>query len=76
MADIDLTEEDADALLAMAKHKADDAVYEHPSLGGGNAAGAPEGRIGAAETAGVGGATASFRAGDVGVSCEMVGFWR
>ncbi len=35
MADINLTQEDADALLAMEKHKADDAVYEYPSLGGG-----------------------------------------
>ena len=35
MADINLTQEDADALLAMEKHKADDVVYEYPSLGGG-----------------------------------------
>jgi hypothetical protein len=28
VADINLTQEDADALLAMEKHKADDAVYE------------------------------------------------
>ena len=35
MADINLTQEDADALLAMEKHKADEAVYEYPSLGGG-----------------------------------------
>jgi hypothetical protein len=34
VADINLTQEDADALLAMEKHKADDAVYEYPSLGG------------------------------------------
>lgn len=35
MADIKLTQEDADALLAMEKHKADDAAYEYPSLGSG-----------------------------------------
>jgi hypothetical protein len=35
VADINLTQEDADFLLAMEKHKADDAVYEYPSLGGG-----------------------------------------
>jgi len=35
VADINLTQEDADVLLAMEKHKADDAVYEYPSLGGG-----------------------------------------
>ena len=35
MADINLTQEDADALLAMEKHRADDAAYEYPSLGGG-----------------------------------------
>jgi hypothetical protein len=35
VADINLTQEDADALLAMEKHKADDIPYEYPSLGGG-----------------------------------------
>ena len=35
MAEINLTQEDAEALLAREKHKADDAVYEYPSLGGG-----------------------------------------
>jgi hypothetical protein len=30
-----LTQEDADALLAMEKHKVDDTPYEYPSLGGG-----------------------------------------
>ena len=35
VADINLTQEDADALLAMEKHKADDTAYEYPSLGGG-----------------------------------------
>jgi hypothetical protein len=35
VADINLTQEDADALLAMEKHRADDAAYEYPSLGGG-----------------------------------------
>ena len=35
VADINLTQEDADALLAMEKHKADDTTYEYPSLGGG-----------------------------------------
>ena len=34
VADINLTQEDADALLAMEKHKADDTAYEYPSLGG------------------------------------------
>ncbi len=34
MADINLTQEDADALLAMEKHRADDTAYEYPSLGG------------------------------------------
>ncbi|HEY7442131.1 MAG TPA: hypothetical protein VH701_06920 [Vicinamibacterales bacterium] len=29
MADINLTQEDADALVAMEKHKADDTVYEY-----------------------------------------------
>jgi len=33
--EINLTQEDAEALLAMEKHKADDGVYEYPSLGGG-----------------------------------------
>lgn len=35
VADINLTQEDADALLAMEKHKTDDTAYEYPSLGGG-----------------------------------------
>jgi hypothetical protein len=35
VADINLTQEDADALLAMEKHKVDDTPYEYPSLGGG-----------------------------------------
>jgi hypothetical protein len=35
VAAINLTQEDADALPAMEKHNADDAVYEYPSLGGG-----------------------------------------
>ena len=35
MADINLTQADADALLAMEKHRADDTAYEYPSLGGG-----------------------------------------
>jgi hypothetical protein len=35
VADINLAQEEADALLAMEKRKADDAVYEYPSLGGG-----------------------------------------
>lgn len=35
VADINLTQEDADVLLAMEKHKADDTAYEYPSLGGG-----------------------------------------
>ena len=35
VADINLTQEDADALLAMEKHKVDDIPYEYPSLGGG-----------------------------------------
>lgn len=34
LADINLTQADADALLAMEKHKADDAEHEYPSLGG------------------------------------------
>jgi hypothetical protein len=35
VADINLTQEDADALLTMEKHKADDTAYEYPSLGRG-----------------------------------------
>jgi hypothetical protein len=35
VADINLTQADADALLAMEKHRADDTAYEYPSLGGG-----------------------------------------
>lgn len=35
MADINLTQTDADALLAMEKHRAEDTQYEYPSLGGG-----------------------------------------
>ena len=35
VADINLTQEDADALLAMEKHRADDTAHEYPSLGGG-----------------------------------------
>jgi hypothetical protein len=35
VADSNLTQEDANTLLAMEKHKADDASYEYPSLGGG-----------------------------------------
>lgn len=35
MADINLTQADADVLLAMEKHKVDDNTYEYPSLGGG-----------------------------------------
>ena len=35
MADINLTQADADALLAMEKHKVDDSEHEYPSLGGG-----------------------------------------
>ena len=35
MADINLTQEDADALLGMEEHRADDTAYEYPSLGGG-----------------------------------------
>ncbi len=35
MADINLTQADADALLAMEKHRVDDGVHEYPSLGGG-----------------------------------------
>jgi hypothetical protein len=34
LADINLTQEDADALLAMEKQKVDDSVNEYPSLGG------------------------------------------
>jgi hypothetical protein len=34
VADINLTQEDADALLAMEKRKVDDSVFEYPSLGG------------------------------------------
>ena len=34
MADISLTQADADALLAMEKHRADDTVYDYPGLGG------------------------------------------
>ena len=35
MADINLTQADADVLLAMEKHKVDDSAYEYPSFGGG-----------------------------------------
>ena len=35
MADINLTQTDADVLLAMEKHKVDDTPYQYPSLGGG-----------------------------------------
>ena len=34
MADVSLTQSDADALLAMEKHRVDDTVYDYPSLGG------------------------------------------
>ncbi len=34
MTDLGLTQADADALLAMEKHRIDDAVYDYPSLGG------------------------------------------
>lgn len=34
MAEINLTQADADALLAMEKHRIDDTVYDYPSLGG------------------------------------------
>ncbi|MEX1127696.1 MAG: hypothetical protein WEB50_03915 [Vicinamibacterales bacterium] len=34
MPDINLTQADADALLTMEKHKAEDTTYEYPSLGG------------------------------------------
>ncbi|MPZ20391.1 MAG: hypothetical protein GEV06_21115 [Luteitalea sp.] len=34
MADINLTQSDADALLAMEKHRIDDSIHEYPSLGG------------------------------------------
>lgn len=34
MADINLTQADADALLAMEKHRIDDTEHEYPSLGG------------------------------------------
>ena len=34
MADISLTQADADALLAMEKHRVDDSVYDYPGLGG------------------------------------------
>ncbi len=34
MAEISLTQTDADVLLAMEKHKVDDTPYEYPSLGG------------------------------------------
>lgn len=35
MADINLTQAEADALLAMEKHKIDESTYDYPSLGGG-----------------------------------------
>jgi hypothetical protein len=35
LADINLTQSDADVLLAMEKHKVEDTPYEYPSLGGG-----------------------------------------
>ena len=35
MTDLGLTQADADALLAMEKHRLDDTVYDYPSLGGG-----------------------------------------
>lgn len=34
MTDISLTQADAEALLAMEKHKAEDTAYEYPALGG------------------------------------------
>jgi len=34
LADVSLTQADADALLAMEKHRVDDAVYDYPGLGG------------------------------------------
>ena len=34
MAEINLTQPEADALLAMEKHRLDDAVHDFPSLGG------------------------------------------
>ena len=34
MAEISLTQADADALLAMEKHRADDTAYDYPGLGG------------------------------------------
>lgn len=34
MADLSLTQQDADALLAMEKHRVDDTAYDYPSLGG------------------------------------------
>jgi hypothetical protein len=35
MADINLTQADADTLVAMEKHRVEDTAYEYPSLGGG-----------------------------------------
>jgi hypothetical protein len=35
VADINLTQADADVLLAMEKHRVNDAQYEYPNLGGG-----------------------------------------
>lgn len=34
MAEIDLTQAEADALIAMAKYKVDDQLWDYPSLGG------------------------------------------
>lgn len=34
MADVNLTQEDANALLAMEKHRVDDSIHSYPSLGG------------------------------------------
>ena len=34
MADVSLTQSDADALLVMEKHRVDDSAYDYPSLGG------------------------------------------
>jgi hypothetical protein len=35
LADVNLTQAEADVLLVMEKHKVDDTPYEYPSLGGG-----------------------------------------
>jgi len=34
MAEVDLTQAEADALIAMAKYKVDDQLWDYPSLGG------------------------------------------